>query len=127
MAVLDGDVRIKLLIMVFCVPILFEVLQAIGRIPDMKKQSSYGRILLVRISMLAMTVIAALWWQEKAESMGLVYACETDGRASYQDKTHEYGTVGYQWILQMIVSDDGMDLFSTRKGWNIADAVRTCL
>ena len=44
----------------------------------MKKQSAYGRILLVRISMLAMTVIAALWWQEKAESMGIVYASETE-------------------------------------------------
>ena len=44
----------------------------------MKKQSLYGRILLVRISMLAMTVIAALWWQEKTESMGIVYASETE-------------------------------------------------
>ncbi len=44
----------------------------------MKKQSSYGRILLVRISVLAMTVIAALWWQEKAESMCKVYASETE-------------------------------------------------
>ena len=52
----------------------------------MKKQSSYGRILLVRISMLAMTVIAALWWQEKAESMGTVYASETED-VQISDKT----------------------------------------
>ena len=38
----------------------------------MQKQSAYGRILLVGISMLAMTVIAVLWGQEKAESMGIV-------------------------------------------------------
>ena len=44
----------------------------------MKKQSLYGKILLVRISVLAMTVIAALWWQEKTESMGVVYASETE-------------------------------------------------
>ena len=44
----------------------------------MKKQSLYGKILLVRISVLAMTVIAALWWQEKTESMGIVYASETE-------------------------------------------------
>ena len=52
----------------------------------MKKQSAYGRILLVRISMLAMTVIAALWWQEKAESMGIVYASETED-VQISDKT----------------------------------------
>lgn len=52
----------------------------------MKKQSSYGRILLVRISMLAMTVIAALWWQEKTESMGIVYASETED-VQISDKT----------------------------------------
>ena len=44
----------------------------------MKKQSLYGKILLVRISVLAITVIAALWWQEKTESMGVVYASETE-------------------------------------------------
>ena len=44
----------------------------------MKKQSLYGKTLLVRISVLAMTVIAALWWQEKTESMGVVYASETE-------------------------------------------------
>ena len=44
----------------------------------MKKQSLYGKILLVRISVLAMAVIAALWWQEKTESMGIVYASETE-------------------------------------------------
>ena len=52
----------------------------------MKKQSSYGRILLVRISVLAMTVIVVLWWQEKMESMGVVYASETED-AQISDKT----------------------------------------
>lgn len=52
----------------------------------MKKQSLYGKILLVRISVLAMTVIAALWWQEKTESMGIVYASETED-VQISDKT----------------------------------------
>ena len=52
----------------------------------MKKQSLYGKILLVRISVLAMAVIAALWWQEKTESMGIVYASETED-VQISDKT----------------------------------------
>mgnify|MGYP002644218321 FL=1 len=51
----------------------------------MKKQSSYGRILLVRISVLAMMIVV-LWWQEKMESMGVVYASEAED-AQMSDKT----------------------------------------
>lgn len=52
----------------------------------MKKQSSYGKILMVSISVLSMTVIVVLWWQEKMESMGVVYASETED-ARISDKT----------------------------------------
>ena len=75
----------------------------------MKKQSSYGRILLVRISMLAMTVIAALWWQEKTESMGIVYASETED-VQISDKTQN---------MELLESMDFTDIdgrpFSTGK------------
>ena len=81
----------------------------------MKKQSLYGRILLVRISMLAMTVIAALWWQEKTESMGIVYASETED-VQISDKTQNM-----ELLESMDFTDiDRMmeDLFH-RKGWNL--------
>ena len=67
----------------------------------MKKQSAYGRILLVRISMLAMTVIAALWWQEKAESMGIVYASETED-VQISDRRRIWNCWN-QWILQILI------------------------
>lgn len=51
----------------------------------MKKQRLYGRILLVRISVLAMMIVV-LWWQEKMESMGVVYASEAED-AQMSDKT----------------------------------------
>lgn len=86
----------------------------------MKKQSSYGRILLVRISMLAMTVIAALWWQEKAESMGIVYASETED-VQISDKTQNM-----ELLESMDFTDiDRMmeDLFPQER-MEFADAVR---
>lgn len=86
----------------------------------MKKQSSYGRILLVRISMLAMTVIAALWWQEKAESMGIVYASETED-VQISDKTQNV-----ELLESMDFTDiDRMmeDLFPQER-MEFADAVR---
>ena len=86
----------------------------------MKKQSSYGRILLVRISMLAMTVIAALWWQEKAESMGTVYASETED-VQISDKTQNM-----ELLESMDFTDiDRMmeDLFPQER-MEFADAVR---
>lgn len=86
----------------------------------MKKQSSYGRILLVRISMLAMTVIAALWWQEKTESMGIVYASETED-VQISDKTQNM-----ELLESMDFTDiDRMmeDLFPQER-MEFADAVR---
>ena len=86
----------------------------------MKKQSSYGRILLVRISMLAMTVIAALWWQEKTESMGIVYASETED-VQISDKTQNT-----ELLESMDFTDiDRMmeDLFPQER-MEFADAVR---
>ena len=86
----------------------------------MKKQSAYGRILLVRISMLAMTVIAALWWQEKAESMGIVYASETED-VQISDKTQNM-----ELLESMDFTDiDRMmeDLFPQER-MEFADAVR---
>lgn len=86
----------------------------------MKKQSAYGRILLVRISMLAMTVIAALWWQEKAESMGIVYASETED-VQIPDKTQNM-----ELLESMDFTDiDRMmeDLFPQER-MEFADAVR---
>lgn len=86
----------------------------------MKKQSLYGRILLVRISMLAMTVIAALWWQEKAESMGIVYASETED-VQISDKTQNM-----ELLESMDFTDiDRMmeDLFPQER-MEFADAVR---
>ena len=86
----------------------------------MKKQSLYGRILLVRISMLAMTVIAALWWQEKTESMGIVYASETED-VQISDKTQNM-----ELLESMNFTDiDRMmeDLFPQER-MEFADAVR---
>lgn len=86
----------------------------------MKKQSSYGRILLVRISVLAMTVIVVLWWQEKMESMGVVYASETEG-AQISDKTQNT-----ELLESMDFTDiDRMmeDLFPQER-MGFADAVR---
>lgn len=86
----------------------------------MKKQSSYGRILLVRISMLAMTVIAALWWREKTESMGIVYASETED-VQISDKTQNM-----ELLESMDFADiDRMmeDLFPQER-MEFADAVR---
>ena len=86
----------------------------------MKKQSAYGRILLVRISMLAMTVIAALWWQEKAERMGIVYASETED-VQISDKTQNM-----ELLESMDFTDiDRMmeDLFPQER-MEFADAVR---
>lgn len=86
----------------------------------MNKQSSYGRILLVRISMLAMTVIAALWWQEKTESMGIVYASETED-VQISDKTQNM-----ELLESMDFTDiDRMmeDLFPQER-MEFADAVR---
>lgn len=88
----------------------------------MKKQSSYGRILLVRISVLAMTVIVVLWWQEKMESMGVVYASETeDAQISVSDKTQNT-----ELLESMDFTDiDRMmeDLFPQER-MGFADAVR---
>ena len=86
----------------------------------MKKQSSYGRILLVRISMLAMTVIAALWWREKTESMGIVYASETED-VQISDKTQNMElleSMDFADIDQMME-----DLFPQER-MEFADAVR---
>lgn len=86
----------------------------------MKKQSSYGRILLVRISVLAMTVIVVLWWQEKMESMGVVYASETED-AQISDKTQNT-----ELLESMDFTDvDRMmeDLFPQER-MRFADAVR---
>ena len=86
----------------------------------MKKQSLYGRILLVRISMLAMTVMAALWWQEKTESMGIVYASETED-VQISDKTQNM-----ELLESMDFTDiDRMmeDLFPQER-MEFADAVR---
>ena len=86
----------------------------------MKKQSLYGRILLVRISMLAMMVIAALWWQEKTESMGIVYASETED-VQISDKTQNM-----ELLESMDFTDiDRMmeDLFPQER-MEFADAVR---
>lgn len=86
----------------------------------MKKQSSYGRILLVRISVLAMMVIVVLWWQEKMESMGVVYASETED-AQISDKTQNT-----ELLESMDFTDiDRMmeDLFPQER-MGFADAVR---
>lgn len=86
----------------------------------MKKQSSYGRILLVRISVLAMMVIVVLWWQEKMESMGVVYASETED-AQISDKTQNT-----ELLESMNFTDiDRMmeDLFPQER-MGFADAVR---
>ena len=86
----------------------------------MKKQSLYGKILLVRISVLAMTVIAALWWQEKTESMGIVYASETED-VQISDKTQNM-----ELLESMDFTDiDRMmeDLFPQER-MEFADAVR---
>ena len=86
----------------------------------MKKQSLYGRILLVIISMLAMMVIAALWWQEKTESMGIVYASETED-VQISDKTQNM-----ELLESMDFTDiDRMmeDLFPQER-MEFADAVR---
>lgn len=86
----------------------------------MKKQSSYGRILLVRISVLAMMVIVVLWWQEKMESMGVVYASETED-AQISDKTQNT-----ELLESMDFTDiDRMmeDLFPQER-MRFADAVR---
>ena len=86
----------------------------------MKKLSSYGRIFLVRISVLAMMVIVVLWWQEKMESMGVVYASETED-AQISDKTQNT-----ELLESMDFTDiDRMmeDLFPQER-MGFADAVR---
>ena len=86
----------------------------------MKKQSAYGRILLVRISMLAMTVIAALWWQEKAESMGIVYASETED-VQISDKTQNTELLE---TMDFTDVDRMMEELFPQETMGFADAVR---
>ena len=86
----------------------------------MKKQSSYGRILLVRISMLAMTVIAALWWQEKTESMGIVYASETED-VQISDKTQNTELLE---TMDFTDVDRMMEELFPQETMGFADAVR---
>ena len=86
----------------------------------MKKQSLYGKILLARISVLAMTVIAALWWQEKTEGMGVVYASETED-VKISDKTQNtelLETMDFTDVDRMME-----DLFP-QETMGFADAVR---
>ena len=86
----------------------------------MKKQSLYGKILLVRISVLAMTVIAALWWQEKTESMGVVYASETED-VQISDKTHNTELLE---TMDFTDVDRMMEELFPQETMGFADAVR---
>ena len=86
----------------------------------MKKQSLYGKILLVRISVLAMTVIAALWWQEKAESMGIVYASETED-VQISDKTQNTELLE---TMDFTDVDRMMEELFPQETMGFADAVR---
>ena len=86
----------------------------------MKKQSLYGKILLVRISVLAMTVIAALWWQEKAESMGIVYASETED-VQISDKTQNMELLESMDFTDV---DRMMEELFPQETMGFADAVR---
>ncbi len=86
----------------------------------MKKQSLYGKILLVRISVLAMTVIAALWWQEKTESMGIVYASETEDM-QISDKTQNTELLE---TMDFTDVDRMMEELFPQETMGFADAVR---
>lgn len=86
----------------------------------MKKQSLYGKILLVRISVLAMTVIAALWWQEKTESMGVVYASETED-VQISDKTQNTELLE---TMDFTDVDRMMEELFPQETMGFADAVR---
>ena len=86
----------------------------------MKKQSLYGKILLVRISVLAMTVIAALWWQEKTESMGIVYASETED-VQISDKTQNMELLESMDFTDV---DRMMEELFPQETMGFADAVR---
>ena len=86
----------------------------------MKKQSLYGKILLVRISVLAMTVIAALWWQEKTESMGIVYASETED-VQISDKTQNTELLE---TMDFTDVDRMMEELFPQETMGFADAVR---
>ena len=86
----------------------------------MKKQSLYGKLLLVRISVLAMTVIAALWWQEKTESMGIVYASETED-VQISDKTQNTELLE---TMDFTDVDRMMEELFPQETMGFADAVR---
>lgn len=86
----------------------------------MKKQSLYGKILLVRISVLAMTVIVALWWQEKTESMGIVYASETED-VQISDKTQNTELLE---TMDFTDVDRMMEELFPQETMGFADAVR---
>ena len=86
----------------------------------MKKQSLYGKILLVRISVLAMTVIAALWRQEKTESMGIVYASETED-VQISDKTQNTELLE---TMDFTDVDRMMEELFPQETMGFADAVR---
>ncbi len=86
----------------------------------MKKQSLYGKILLVRISVLAMAVIAALWWQEKTESMGIVYASETEDM-QISDKTQNTELLE---TMDFTDVDRMMEELFPQETMGFADAVR---
>lgn len=86
----------------------------------MKKQSLYGKILLVRISVLAMTVIAVLWWQEKTESMGIVYASETEDM-QISDKTQNTELLE---TMDFTDVDRMMEELFPQETMGFADAVR---
>ena len=86
----------------------------------MKKQSLYGKILLVRISVLAMAVIAALWRQEKTESMGIVYASETED-VQISDKTQNTELLE---TMDFTDVDRMMEELFPQETMGFADAVR---
>ena len=86
----------------------------------MKKQSLYGKILQVRISVLAMAVIAALWWQEKTESMGIVYASETEDM-QISDKTQNTELLE---TMDFTDVDRMMEELFPQETMGFADAVR---
>lgn len=86
----------------------------------MKKQSLYGKILLVRIGVLAMVVIAALWRQEKTESMGVVYASETED-VQISDKTQNTELLE---TMDFTDVDRMMEELFPQETMGFADAVR---
>lgn len=86
----------------------------------MKKQSLYGKILLVRIGVLAMVVIAALWRQEKTESMGIVYASETED-VQISDKTQNTELLE---TMDFTDVDRMMEELFPQETMGFADAVR---